>query len=127
MSVRNRWGQPMTLTNRPQPSRRLAMGAIALLTLAALSGSPSTLVAQNATSAPEVVAFVDVTVVPMDSERLVPHQTVIVRRDRIEMMGSSSSTTVATNALRIDGSGKYLMPGFFDMHAHVPRLMSVGA
>jgi imidazolonepropionase-like amidohydrolase len=63
-------------------------------------------------------AFVDVTVVPMDSERLLPGQTVLVREGRITHMGSVESVSVPAGAQRIDGRGKYLMPGLSDMHSH---------
>jgi hypothetical protein len=66
-----------------------------------------------------VVAFVDVNVVPMDSERIVAHQTVIVRGGLIEVVGPAETTIVPSEAVRIDGRGKYLMPGLTDMHAHI--------
>lgn len=66
-----------------------------------------------------VTAFVDVTVIPMDSERIIKHQTVIVRDGVIELIGSSKQVNVPSEALVIDGRGKYLMPGLVDMHVHV--------
>ncbi len=67
-----------------------------------------------------VTAFVDVTVVPMDRERTVPHQTVLVRGDRIVEMGPTGQIKVPSGGARIDGSGKFLMPGLAEMHAHIP-------
>lgn len=67
----------------------------------------------------DVVAFVDVNLVPMDTERIVAHQTVIVRGGRIEDLGPADSEAVPPEAVRVDGQGKYLMPGLTDMHAHV--------
>jgi imidazolonepropionase-like amidohydrolase len=66
-----------------------------------------------------VTAFVDVTVIPMDSERLLEHQMVLVRDGRIERIGNSEQVKVPSDAFVIDGRGKYLMPGLVDMHAHV--------
>src|SRR5215472_3971659 len=64
-------------------------------------------------------AFIDVNLVPMDSERVVPHQTVIVRERKIVTIGESESTAVPAGVLRIEGGGKlYLMPGLADMHSH---------
>ena len=65
-----------------------------------------------------VVAFVDVTVVPMDAERVIPHQTVIVREGRIWQMGPSASTPVPAGAMRVEGAGRFLMPGLAEMHGH---------
>lgn len=70
-------------------------------------------------SSAAVTAFTGVTVIPMDRERVVPNQTVIVRDGRIAAVGPSSSTTVPAGAVRIDGRGKFLMPGLAEMHAHV--------
>lgn len=64
------------------------------------------------------VAFVGVNVIPMDSEKVLANQTVIVRDGRIKMMGPSNSTEVPGDALRIDAKGKFLLPGLVDVHVH---------
>ena len=71
----------------------------------------------NAYSA--TVAFVDVNVVPMDKERVVPRQTVIVRDGVIVQIGDVKKVKVPAGAQRIDGVGKYLIPGLTDMHTHL--------
>jgi len=65
-----------------------------------------------------VVAFVNVNLVSMEDDHLTPSQTVIVRDGRIAQIGAFASITVPDGALRIDGQGKYLMPGLVDMHVH---------
>jgi imidazolonepropionase-like amidohydrolase len=72
------------------------------------------------------VAFVDVTVVPMDKEQVLPHQTVVVEGGRITQVGSSASVRVPNGALKINGKGKFLMPGLADMHVHFIRPAAVG-
>ena len=67
-----------------------------------------------------VTAFVGVTVVPMDAERTLPGQTVIVRGDRVAEVGPAASVRVPDGARRVDGRGKWLMPGLAEMHGHVP-------
>ena len=64
-------------------------------------------------------AFVGVTVIPMDRNAVIPDQTVIVRDGRISSIGPSASTAVPSDAVRVDGRGKFLMPGLAEMHAHV--------
>ncbi|MBK5278324.1 MAG: amidohydrolase family protein [Bacteroidia bacterium] len=59
-----------------------------------------------------------VNVVPMDSERIVNDQTVIVKDGKIVAIGKILA--FGKNALVIDGRGKYLIPGLGEMHAHVP-------
>jgi imidazolonepropionase-like amidohydrolase len=44
--------------------------------------------------------------------------TVIIRGDRITDVGPSSSTTLPEDASVIDGRGRYLIPGMWDMHVH---------
>jgi imidazolonepropionase-like amidohydrolase len=67
----------------------------------------------------EVVAFLDVNVIPMDRERVLTAQTVIVRNGRIEAIGSTGATEVPAGARVVNARGKYLLPGLYDMHAHV--------
>jgi imidazolonepropionase-like amidohydrolase len=67
-----------------------------------------------------VTAFVGVHVIPMDEERILENQTVIVEGDRITTVGPASEVTIPDGAIRIDGSGKYLMPGLAEMHGHIP-------
>jgi imidazolonepropionase-like amidohydrolase len=69
--------------------------------------------------AQEPVAFVDVTVVPMTSEGELPHHTVIARDGRIAAVGPADEVEVPAGARRIDGEGKWLVPGLADMHVHL--------
>jgi imidazolonepropionase-like amidohydrolase len=73
-----------------------------------------------ATYSQGVVAFVDVTVIPMDRERRLPGQTVVVRGDRIVELGPVATVTVPDGATRVEGKGKFLIPGLAEMHAHIP-------
>jgi hypothetical protein len=66
---------------------------------------------------PRTTAFVHVNVVPMDRERVLADQTVIVEGDKILAMGSR--LPVPTHAQVIDGhKTAYLSPGLADMHMH---------
>ncbi|MEM6337689.1 MAG: amidohydrolase family protein [Bacteroidota bacterium] len=65
-------------------------------------------------------AFVNVSVLPMDSERVVKAQTVLVAGDRIVAVGSAAELDVPADAEVIDGEGRFLMPGLAEMHGHVP-------
>ncbi len=66
-----------------------------------------------------VTAFVDVTVLPMDGERTLENQTVLVRDGLIAAIGSRDEVRVPPGAQVIDGRGRYLMPGLVDMHVHI--------
>ncbi len=66
------------------------------------------------------VAFMGATVIPMDRERTIENQTVVVRGGRIAALGPTASTPVPAGAIRVDGRGKFLIPGLAEMHAHIP-------
>jgi imidazolonepropionase-like amidohydrolase len=55
-----------------------------------------------------------------DSEQAVfrENQTVVVAGERITIAGPSAQIQVPKDAERIDGKGKTLLPGLFDMHVH---------
>lgn len=61
-----------------------------------------------------------VTVVPMDSERLLPGQTVLVEGGRIVAITPAATAVLSAGTQRIDARGQYLMPGLADMHIHIP-------
>lgn len=71
-------------------------------------------------SSPPVYAFQNVNVIPMNEERVLANQTVIIRDDRIAEIDSSGDINIPEGAVKIDGSGKYLMPGLAEMHGHIP-------
>ena len=71
-------------------------------------------------NAPEPVAFTNVNVVPMDSDRVLRNQTVLVEQGRIRRVGSTAEVQVPVGVTTVDGAGKYLMPGLAEMHGHMP-------
>ena len=71
-------------------------------------------------SAPAPVVFTNVNVVPMDSERVLRNQTVLVEQGRIRHIGPAADVPVPSGVTTVDGSGKYIMPGLAEMHGHMP-------
>ena len=65
-----------------------------------------------------VLAVENVTVIPMDSKRVLEYQTVVIEDGRITRMGPSQDTPAPQGAKIVSGKGKYLMPGFSDMYTH---------
>jgi len=59
----------------------------------------------------------NVSVISMNDDGNLEDQTVVVRGDSIFHIGEYKA---GPNATIIDGSGKYLMPGLTEMHAHIP-------
>ncbi len=67
----------------------------------------------------QTVVFENVNVIPMDRERVIERQTVVVRDGRITQIGPAAGATAPAGATRVDGTGKYLMPGLAEMHGHL--------
>ena len=67
----------------------------------------------------KTIAFVHAAVVPMDRERVLRDQTVVVIDGRIAALGPASKVKVPAKAVRIDARGRYLLPALSDMHVHV--------
>jgi imidazolonepropionase-like amidohydrolase len=65
-------------------------------------------------------AFVGVAVLPMDREYVLANQTVVVADGKIVSIAPAASAKVPAGAVKVDGAGKYLMPGLGELHAHIP-------
>ena len=66
-------------------------------------------------------AIVGVTVVNPEREAkdaAISDATVVIAGDRIVAVGARASTPVPAGATRIDGRGKWLIPGMIDGHVH---------
>lgn len=98
----------------------LAPVALCLAAAACGTAPPETQTGTSATDATGTgtVVFEQVTVVPMDTERLLPNRMVVVRNGRIEEIDAAGMPAPA-GATRVDGRGKFLMPTLAEMHAHL--------
>lgn len=96
-----------------------------LLSLAVLLVVPrdagASLPGDPAAGAADTVAIVNVNVVPMNREGVLENRTVVVADGWIVAMGPADRLDPPASALVIDGSGKYLVPGIAEMHAHIPN------
>jgi len=68
-----------------------------------------------------VVALVNATVVDVERGVLVPNQSIITSRGRIEHVGPAASTKIPRGATRVDLRGAFVIPGLWDMHVHIAR------
>lgn len=89
----------------------------ALLLLLALPARPSSQ-APQAAQAPRPLAFTHVTVLDMTGAPARPDMTVILTGDRITEIGRTGSVQVPRDAQVVDATGRFLMPGLWDMHVH---------
>jgi imidazolonepropionase-like amidohydrolase len=71
-----------------------------------------------------VLAITHVTVIDATGAPAQPDRTVVIKDGRIVAVGKTGGTPVPAGAETVDGTGKFLIPGLWDMHAHfagVPR------
>lgn len=67
----------------------------------------------------QTVAFANVNVIPMDRERVIANQTVVIKNGLIVEIADVKKVKLPRDTVRIDGTGKYLVPGLVDMHTHL--------
>ncbi|HEY6033691.1 MAG TPA: amidohydrolase family protein [Kofleriaceae bacterium] len=69
--------------------------------------------------AKKIIAFVDVTVIPMETPEPLQHQVVLVEGNSIVKVAPVADVQLPLEAERVDGRGKFLIPGLHDMHVHL--------
>ena len=67
------------------------------------------------------VAITDVTVIDGTGGAASPHMTVVIGGGKIIAVDSLSRAIVPARAQVIDGRGKFLIPGLWDMHVHLAK------
>ncbi len=65
------------------------------------------------------LAFTHARVLDIERGRWLPDQTVVVVGDTIQSVGPSKGAKIPAGAETVDLGGKALMPGLWDMHAHL--------
>ncbi len=65
------------------------------------------------------LAITHVTVIDATGAPAQPDQTVVIKDGRIVALGKSADTLVPAGSETMDGTGKFLIPGLWDMHAHI--------
>jgi imidazolonepropionase-like amidohydrolase len=89
-----------------------------LLLCAVLSGFGASSVGQSPTHS--VLIIHDVTIIDGTGAPAQPHRTVIVRDGKIEAIDSSGMGFAGKlPGTHVDGSGRFLIPGLWDMHVHM--------
>jgi imidazolonepropionase-like amidohydrolase len=67
-------------------------------------------------------AFVGAMVIDGTGKPPIPNATVVTSGGKIIAVGPSSSVKIPKDAQRIDVTGKYIIPGLWDMHAHYEQV-----
>ena len=75
---------------------------------------------QAADNREKEIVFKNVSIIPMEKNEVLPNHDVVVKNGVITAIGKTSKVKFGSDALVIDGKGKFLVPGLAEMHAHVP-------
>ncbi len=73
---------------------------------------------------PRTIAITDVNVIDIEHGRVLGPRTVVIRGGRIAAVSEPQIAAIPPGALRVDGRGKFLIPGLVDMHVHLFNLSS---
>ena len=96
--------------------RLTALGAGTLLALATLALPPSE---AQAPAAAATIAFTNARIIDGTGRAPIERGTVVISGGRITAVGPAASTTIPAGAQRIDATGKTIVPGFINDHAHL--------
>lgn len=66
------------------------------------------------------IAFTNARIITMEGDKIIENGSLVVRENRIVAVGSASEVKIPADATVIDASGKTIMPGLVDVHAHLP-------
>ena len=65
------------------------------------------------------LAIIHITVIDCTGAAAKPNSTVVVTGGLISAVGSSETVKIPAGARVVDASGKFLIPGLWDMHGHL--------
>src|SRR2546428_1712557 len=81
---------------------------------------PALIIAQTRPVVPSrPLAFVHVTIIDATGAPPKPDMTVVISGGRITAIETSTTFKVPDGARVVDGTGKFLIPGLWDMHIHL--------
>jgi len=66
----------------------------------------------------ESIAIAGCTLIDVAGGSSLPDMTILLEKGRISRTGKSSSVKIPAHTRTIDGRGKFVVPGLWDMHAH---------
>ena len=78
------------------------------------------LISISASLAQTGFAIKNVNVITMHDDEILTNQLVLVNEGVIQSISDYAENKIPTDFFEIDGSGKFLTPGWAEMHAHIP-------
>ncbi len=68
------------------------------------------------------MAFVGATVINTTGRATIANATILIRDNKIIAVGPGNKVKIPLDAQRVDVTGKYIIPGLWDMHAHYEQV-----
>jgi imidazolonepropionase-like amidohydrolase len=65
------------------------------------------------------IALTGATVITMKGDEILADATIVIERNRITAVGPRGSVAVPAGAKVVDATGRYVIPGLIDVHAHI--------
>jgi imidazolonepropionase-like amidohydrolase len=92
-------------------------------------GAPDSLPAIDTTGIPiglvveadvptSAIAFTNARIITMNGDEVIENGTIVIRGNRIEAVGKTADITIPADVKTIDLTGKTIIPGLIDVHAH---------
>lgn len=116
--MKRRQPPPLAARERGGATGRSSMRKLLLFILLVGSACSSNASSASSTTAADTIAITHVTVVDVTGGAARHDQTVLLEGSRIAAVGSTDRVEIPRGSRIIDGTGKYLIPGLWDMHAH---------
>lgn len=91
------------------------VGSLLLAAAPALAACSAPVTAQRSAD----LALVNVNVVPMDDERVLEGQTILIADGKIVEIGAAGTVRVPDGAETVELDGTYVLPGLAEMHGHL--------
>jgi hypothetical protein len=105
------------------PGTKEGVHATLIAVLCTLVLLPCRATAQTAN--PSAIAITHVTVIDATGAQPRADMTVVIRSDRVAGVMASRMGTIPPDATQVDGRGKFVIPGLWDMHTHVIEMADI--
>ena len=66
-----------------------------------------------------ITAIKNARIITMEGDQVIENGTIIIEKDKIKTIGNSNDVKIPAGAYIVDGTGKTIMPGMIDVHAHL--------
>ena len=68
------------------------------------------------------IVITDVSIIDVENGTTIPHQSVLISDQRIIAVDVLEKLSIPEDALRINGTNRFLIPSLWDMHAHIYKV-----